>query len=111
MKQPLRVNRFTLIEMVAAMAIMVFVALIIGTASMTFYNGWRRSVAHTESLKTRLAIDRVMDSCVRNMIPFTWYDDDQNKERILFQGEPTKCSSPHSGAAIAAIMERWSLSV
>ena len=88
MKQPLRVNRFTLIEMVTAMAIMVFVALIIGTASMTFYNGWRRSVAHTESLKTRLAIDRVMDSCVRNMIPFTWYDDDQNKERILFQGEP-----------------------
>lgn len=88
MKQLLRVNRFTLIEMVAAMAIMVFVALIIGTASMTFYNGWRRSVAHTETLKTYLAIDRVMDTCVRNMIPFTWYDEEQNKERILFQGEP-----------------------
>ena len=29
---------FTLVELVAAMAIMIFVALIIGTASMTFYN-------------------------------------------------------------------------
>ena len=30
-----RENRFTLVEMVAAMAIMVFVALIVATASMT----------------------------------------------------------------------------
>lgn len=90
MKRPLRANRFTLIEMVAAMAIMVFVALIIGTASMTFYNGWRRSVTHTESLKARLAIDRVMDTCVKSMIPFKWRDDDLEKDRVVFHGEPDK---------------------
>ena len=83
-----RENRFTLVEMVAAMAIMVFVALIVATASMTFYNGWRRSVRHTDALKDRLAIDRVMDSCVKSMIPFEWRDEDQQKNRVIFQGDP-----------------------
>ncbi len=88
MNRPRQENKFTLIEMVAAMAIMVFIALIIATASMTFYNGWRRSVRHSDALKERLAIDRVMDSCVKAMIPFEWRDEDQQKNRVIFQGEP-----------------------
>ena len=80
-----RIRRFTLVELVAAMAIMVFVALIIGTASAAFYNAWKRSVRVTDRLKVRQNIDRVMDSCVRNMIPFSWKDED-DKEQVVFMG-------------------------
>ena len=80
-----RIRRFTLVELVAAMAIMIFVALIIGTASAAFYNAWKRSVRVTDRLKVRQNIDRIMDSCVRNMIPFSWKDED-DKEQVVFMG-------------------------
>ena len=78
-------NCFTLVELIAAMAIMVFVALIIGTASAAFYNAWKRSARIIDHLKVRQNIDRVMDVCVRNMIPFSWKDED-NIERVVFEG-------------------------
>ncbi len=78
---------FTLVEIIVAMAIMIFVALIIASASMTFYNAWRRSVRISDLLKTYQTIDRIMDNCVRNMIPFTWRDEDLNQERVVFKGE------------------------
>ena len=55
MSRPYRVSRhnFTLVEMAIAMAILVVVALIIGTASATFYNGYRRSAKVTEQLKAQ----------------------------------------------------------
>ena len=77
---------FTLVELVAAMAIMVFVALIIGTASAAFYNAWKRSVRLTGRMKVCQNIDRMMDVCVRNMIPFSWKDED-NQEQVVFSGE------------------------
>ena len=80
-----RIRCFTLVELVAAMAIMIFVALIIGTASAAFYNAWRRSVRVTDRLKVRQNIDRIMDTCVRNMIPFSWKNED-DEEQVVFMG-------------------------
>ena len=80
-----KIRCFTLVELVAAMAIMVFVALIIGTASAAFYNAWRRSVRVTDRLKVRQNIDRIMDTCVRNMIPFSWKNED-DQEQVVFMG-------------------------
>lgn len=80
-----RIRCFTLVELVAAMAIMIFVALIIGTASAAFYNAWKRSVRITDRLKVRQNIDRIMDTCVRNMIPFSWKDEDDT-EQVVFEG-------------------------
>ncbi len=77
---------FTLVELVAAMAVMIFVALIIATASMTFYNAWKRSERISSRLKVYQSIDRIMDSCVRNIIPFTWKNED-NEEKIVFEGK------------------------
>ena len=74
--------------MAIAMGLLVVVALIIGTASATFYNGYRRSVKTTERLKAYQAIDRVMDGNVRNLIPFKWTDADTDEERFVFAGEP-----------------------
>ena len=80
--------RFTLVEMAIAMGLLVVVALIVGTASATFYNGYRRSVKITERLKAYQAIDRVMDGNIRNLIPFKWHDEDTNESRYVFEGEP-----------------------
>ena len=76
---------FTLVELVAAMMVMIFVAMIIATASMTFYKAWERSARVSDRLKVRQSIDRVMDVCVRNMIPFPWRDE-EDKIRVVFQG-------------------------
>ena len=81
-----KIRRFTLVELVAAMAIMIFVALIIGTASAAFFNAWKRSARVTDRLKVCQNIDRIMDVCVRNLIPFSWKDADE-VERVIFQGD------------------------
>lgn len=73
--------------MAIAMGLLVVVALIVGTASATFYNGYRRSVKTTERLKAYQSIDRVMDGNVRNLIPFKWVDEDTNESRFVFEGE------------------------
>ena len=79
------VNPFTLIELVVAMAIMIVVALIIATAGQTFYNAYSRSLKASKKLKTYMAIDRIWDTCVRNMVPFKWKDD-EGVSRIIFEG-------------------------
>ena len=57
-------RNFTLIEMVVAMAVMVVVAMIIGTAGATFYNAYMRSARSINRLETCLAIDRIFDSLI-----------------------------------------------
>lgn len=76
---------FTLIEMVVAMAVMVVVAMIVGTASVTFYNAYQRSARNVAHLETCLAIDRIFDTLIRNAIPFKWFDED-NTSRFVFEG-------------------------
>lgn len=78
---------FTLVEMIAAMAVMIFVALIIGTASMSFYNTWARTGRVTAFLKSAQAIDRIADTYFRNMIPFKWKDEEDNQEKFVFEGK------------------------
>lgn len=78
-------NPFTLIELVVAMAIMIVVALIIATAGHTFYNAYSRSLKASQKLKTYMAIDRIWDTCVRNMVPFQWKDD-EGVSRFIFEG-------------------------
>lgn len=84
-KNPTMRKCFTLIELVVAMAIMIVVALIIATASSTFYNAYSRSLRATKKLKTYMAIDRIWDTCVRNMVPFKWKDE-ENVSRFIFEG-------------------------
>lgn len=81
-----RKNNFTLVELVCAMLVMMVVALVIGTAGSSFYNGYRRSNEAVARLKERMAIDRVWDSALVNMIPFKWKDDN-NESRYVFEGK------------------------
>ena len=83
---------FTLVELIAAIAVMGFVMLIIGTASVSFYNTWNISARQTGILREYRNIDIVMDTLVRNMIPFNWTDTENNKtdSDLLFSGEREK---------------------
>ena len=83
----MRRNHFTLVELVVAMGIFLLVAAIIGTASAAFYNAYTRTTKATDKLRNFLAIDQIMDQCVRNAIPFKWEDEENDKDRFVFQGE------------------------
>lgn len=82
----LRRTPFTLVELICAMLVMMVVALVIATAASSFYNGYRRSVTATEKLKERMAIDRIWDTTIANMLPFKWKDEN-DENRYVFSGK------------------------
>lgn len=84
-----RRNRFTLIELIISMGILMAVTGIIAMASKSFYDGYERSAKVTKRLKEYMAIDNIMDIHVRNMIPFKWNDENGNY-RFVFSGEDHK---------------------
>ncbi len=87
-KKNMSFHRFTMVELVAATAIMMMVSTIIAFASHSFFKALSSAELATEKLKTRLAIDQVMDTCFRNMIPFNWeYDDETDDTNQVFMGE------------------------
>ena len=79
-------HAFTLVEMVVAMAVMLMVAMIIGSAGKVFYDGYNRAVKTSTRLKEYMAIDRLWDGAVRNAVPFKWKDED-NESRFVFEGK------------------------
>lgn len=82
-------SNFTLIELVVAIAILIVVAGIVGVSGAAFYHGYERSLRVTDKLKEYMAIDNLMDTHIRNMIPFDWKDEDGNV-RLLFDGEENR---------------------
>ena len=85
----LRRPRFTLIELIISMGILMAVTGIIAMASKSFYDGYERSAKVTRRLKEYMAIDNVMDVHIRNLIPFQWNDENGNY-RFVFSGEEHK---------------------
>ena len=80
---------FTLIELVVSIAILIVIAGIVGVSGAAFYNGYERSQRVTNHLKMLMAIDNLMDTHIRNMIPFKWKDEEGNS-RLLFDGEENR---------------------
>ena len=88
-KGRIRRSCFTLMELVAASAIMMAVAGIIAFASRSFYRALASSERVSAQLQVYLNIDQVMDGCFRNMIPFNWETSDVNDDTFqVFMGEP-----------------------
>ena len=79
-------HSFTLVEMVVAMAVMLMVAMIIGSAGKVLYDGYNRAVKASKRLNEYMAIDRLWDGAVRNAVPFKWKDED-NESRFVFEGK------------------------
>ena len=82
-------SNFTLIELVVSIAILIVIAGIVGVAGAAFYNGYERSLRVTGRLKMCMAIDNLMDTHIRNMVPFKWRDEEGNS-RLTFDGEENR---------------------
>ncbi len=81
-----RISRFTLIELVVSIALLMAVAAITAMSGAAFYNGYQRSLRVTEELRELMAIDNLMDTHIRNLIPFKWKDD-EGTSRLIFNGD------------------------
>ena len=81
--------KFTLIELVVAIAILVMIAAIVGVSGAAFYRGYERTLKVTDRLKQYMAIDNLMDTHIRNMVPFVWADE-EGTERLVFDGEENR---------------------
>ena len=81
---------FTLLELILATAIFAILSISAGMGVMAVQQNWRKIHEHSEKLKNLMAIDRVVESSFRNIIPFTWPEEGTYKEISVFQGEPDK---------------------
>lgn len=66
------VRRFTLVELVVAIAIFASITMLAGFAMISVRDNWRRTHDRAERLDKMLKIDRLVESSFRNVIPFTW---------------------------------------
>ncbi len=84
-----REHGFSLVEMMAAIAIFAMAGLIIGSSLQAFARSWRQGERAARRLERFQALDRVAETLLRNTIPFDWPDsDDNNNARLVFSGEP-----------------------
>ncbi len=82
-------SNFTLIELVVSIAILIVIAGIVGVSGAAFYNGYERAQRVTNRLKMLMAVDNLMDTHIRNMVPFKWKDEEGNS-RLTFDGEENR---------------------
>lgn len=87
--ESLKINKFTLIELIVAIGIMMAISGIVAMASWSFYRNYEQAAQTTSKIQEFMAIDRLMDSYIRNMIPFQWKDENSNT-RFVFSGEKHK---------------------
>ena len=82
----MRDNHFTLVELIAAMAILALV----GSAGAAALAGFQKSHSTVVELSERMDRNRKLDKfadIMGNMIPFFWRDEtDDNRENLVFDG-------------------------
>ncbi len=82
-----RYHRYTLIEVIVAITLLVTVigVLFLGTATVT--SSWEQLNRHSQQLENVLLLDRSIDSLLSNIIPFTWPNDDFRRPPLSFRGD------------------------
>lgn len=78
--------RFTLIEMIVALAVLTMVMLLAGMALSSTQTTYRVITGHADKLARNRTIDRIADTAFRNATPFYWKDRN-NKEVMIFDGQ------------------------
>lgn len=77
---------FSLLEMIAATAIMALVALLVGTLINIFYRSYMQAQCIGTELSRNQAIDRIADAFIANAVPFEWRNDNL-ENNFVFKGE------------------------
>ena len=81
------IQRFTLLEVMVAAAVLMLLAMVLLAASNEVTKSWRRLVNEQNRFSDLLAVDRMLDGVLTNVLPFRWRND-ENQERPAFLGEP-----------------------
>ena len=85
------INKFTLLEMVLAVAIFAMIMLIIGTGMFSIQQTWKKMTKKSKMIKMYQTLDRVFDTAFRNCIPFSWSNDNFQKKSV-FVGNNDECT-------------------
>ncbi len=78
---------FSLLEMMAATAILALVGLIIGVSLSAFARSWQHAEQAGNLLERNQALDRVAETLLRGAVPFQWQDRDTLEQRYVFKGD------------------------
>lgn len=78
---------FTLLEVMAATAVMAMTALVIAASLHAFQRSWSRGEKAAAELERNRAVDRIADELFRNAVPLQWHDE-LNSVEYVFKGEP-----------------------
>lgn len=82
-------HSFTLLEMLAAVAILALVGAIGATALTTVVRSWEKARRVGARLEKYQTLDRFAESVLRNTVPFRWRPDDDSasEETLLFKAD------------------------
>ncbi|MFA4943211.1 MAG: prepilin-type N-terminal cleavage/methylation domain-containing protein [Lentisphaeria bacterium] len=83
-----RQRRYTLLELLLAVAIFALLLLAAGFGIAAVQKSWETVSRHSRRLAECQAIDTAVGLAFRNAVPFTWPDRDSRTERPVFSGDP-----------------------
>ena len=83
----LKCQTFTLIEVLIAVTLLVTILGLLFVSTATVLSSWEQLERHSHGLQETIALDRVLDNLLANMIPFSWPGEDLEDSSIAFFGE------------------------
>jgi len=98
-------RRFTLLEVVLAVAVFMLTVALLVAFSQAVTDGWQRLTAEQGEFAELLALDRTLDRILSGAVPFVWRDED-GQPLPVFQGDPDRLRfavrhrtvDPHDGS-------------
>ncbi len=72
-------KRFTLIEMIVALSLLVLVASVLLFGTNTVVQSWERLESHTDAQEEIVRLDQTLSSMMRNVVPFSWPTEGEEK--------------------------------
>lgn len=83
-------NRFTLIEVILAVAIFALAASTVTGILFSVEKSYNSIRAQNQLLELKLNLETFSDNAFRNIVPFNWPDSEHLKKRQIFLGEPSR---------------------
>ena len=77
---------FTLLEVLIALTLLSIIAVLAMSSIHGVRRLWSDMQENSSSFEELQSIDRIADTGFRNMVPFSWQDEDR-KERLIFRGD------------------------
>jgi len=81
--------RMTLIELLAAAAVLALLTALLFAAGSGIMHSWTRLRNEDARFREVMALDRLLQSLIPNAVPFVWPDPD-GQDRLMFRGEPDR---------------------